>query len=209
MISPGLWLSSREQAYQALAQMQLEWDPGRLWQQADLEAMVTVGEGQGVVIQKDGNVSQVLESGTSVEAEYRTPMAYHAYLEPLAAVADVRSDRVDVWASTQAANRLRGAVADAVQLNEDEIIIHPVYLGGGFGRKVDERAAVEAARLSQAVGRPVQIAIESPRRFPKQFCASAHPPSSASKPGCKRKICRRSSTRLPAGRFHSHSCLGL
>ena len=165
----GVVAELREQAYQALAQMQLEWDPGRLWQQADLEAMVTVGEGQGVVIQKDGNVSQALESGTSVEAEYRTPMAYHAYLEPLAAVADVRSDRVDVWASTQAANRLRGAVADAVQLNEDEIIIHPVFLGGGFGRKVDERAAVEAARLSQAVGRPVQIAMNCPEDFRSSF----------------------------------------
>ena len=165
----GVVAESREQAYQALAQMQLEWDPGRLWQQEEIEAMVTVGEGQGVVIQKDGNVSQALERETFVEAEYRTPMAYHAYLEPLAAVADVRPDRVDVWASTQAANRLRGAVADAVQLNEDEIIIHPVYLGGGFGRKVDERAAVEAARLSQAVGRPVQIAMNRPEDFRSGF----------------------------------------
>ncbi len=165
----GVVAKSREQAYTALAQMQLEWDAGKLWQQEEIEAMVTVGKGQGVVIQKEGNLDQALESRTLIEAEYRTPMAYHAYLEPLAAVADVRADKVNVWASTQAANRLRGAVADAIGRKEEEIIIHPVYLGGGFGRKIDERAAVEAARLSQAAGRPVQVAMSRPEDFRSGF----------------------------------------
>jgi len=83
----GVVAASREQAYAALAQMELEWDAGRLWQQEEIEAMVTVGEGQGVVIQKEGSPNRALESGRIVEAEYRTPMAYHAYLEPMAAVA--------------------------------------------------------------------------------------------------------------------------
>jgi isoquinoline 1-oxidoreductase beta subunit len=165
----GVIAESREQAYRALEKMQLEWDAGRLWQQEEIDAMVTVGEGQGVVIQKEGNANQTLESGTLIEAEYRTPMAYHAYLEPLAAVADIRPDGVDVWASTQAANRLRGAVADAIQRKEEEISIRPVYLGGGFGRKIDELAAVEAARLSQAVSRPVQVAMNRPEDFRSGF----------------------------------------
>ena len=131
--------------------------------------MVTVGEGRGVVIQKEGNPEQALESGRLVEAEYRTPMAYHAYLEPLAAVADVRPEKVEVWASTQAANGMRGAVAEAIGRKEDEVTVHPVYLGGGFGRKIDERAAVEAARLSQAAGKPVQVAMNRPEDFRSGF----------------------------------------
>ena len=160
---------SREQAYQALAQMELEWDPGQLWQQEDIEAMVTVGNGKQVIIQKDGNVNQALESGNIVEAEYRTPMAVHAYLEPMAALADVRQDDVNVWASTQAANRLKGAVAATIQRDEEQVTIHPVYLGGGFGRKVDEIAAVEAARLSSAASRPVQVAMNRPEDFRSGF----------------------------------------
>ena len=160
---------SREQAYQALAQMELEWDPGQLWQQEEIEAMVTVGNGKQVIIQKDGNVNQALESGNIVEAEYRTPMALHAYLEPMAALADVRPDDVNVWASTQAANRLKGAVAAAIQRDEEQVTIHPVYLGGGFGRKVDEIAAVEAARLSSAASRPVQVAMNRPEDFRSGF----------------------------------------
>jgi isoquinoline 1-oxidoreductase beta subunit len=165
----GVVAESREQAYQALTNLELEWDPGRLWQQEEIEALVTVGEGRSVVIQKEGNVYQALASGTLIEAEYRTPMAYHAYMEPMAAVADVRSDGVEVWASTQAANRLRGAVADAIQRRQEEIVIHPVYLGGGFGRKIDELAAVEAARLSQAAERPVQVAMSRPEDFKSGF----------------------------------------
>lgn len=165
----GVVAASREQAYQALANLQLEWEPGKLWQQEEIEAMVTVGEGSSVVIQREGNVDQALKSGTLVEAEYRTPMAFHAYLEPMAAVADVRPDGVEIWASTQAASRLRGAVADAIQRQQDEIVVHPVYLGGGFGRKIDEGAAVEAARLSQAAGKPVQVAMSRPEDFSTGF----------------------------------------
>jgi isoquinoline 1-oxidoreductase beta subunit len=76
---------------------------------------------------------------------------------------------VEVWASTQSANRLRGAVAEAVQRKEEEVNIHPVYLGGGFGRKIDELAAVEAAHLSQATGRPVQVAFTRPEDFTTGF----------------------------------------
>ncbi len=165
----GVVAESREQAYRALNKMDLDWEPGRLWQQEEIEAMVTVGEGQGVVIQKEGNINQIQENRPWIEAEFRTPMAYHAYLEPLAAVADVRPNGVDVWASTQAANRLRGAVADAIQRKEEEISVRPVYLGGGFGRKIDELAAVEAARLSLAAGQPVQVAMNRPEDFRSSF----------------------------------------
>lgn len=165
----GVVAESREQAYRALNKMDLDWEPGRLWQQEEIEAMVTVGEGQGVVIQKEGNINQVQENGPWIEAEFRTPMAYHAYLEPLAAVADVRPDGADVWASTQAANRLRGAVSDAIQRKEEEISVRPVYLGGGFGRKIDELAAVEAARLSLVAGQPVQVAMNRPEDFRSGF----------------------------------------
>ena len=165
----GVVARSREQAYKALALMDLEWEEGRLWQQDEIDALVTVGRGQGVTIQKEGNVNQALSRGRLVEAIYRTPMAYHAYLEPLAAVVDVKAEKVDVWASTQAANRLRGAVSDAIGRREEEIIVHPVYLGGGFGRKIDELAAVEAARLSSAAGQPVQVAMSRAEDFRSGF----------------------------------------
>lgn len=165
----GIVAESREQAYQALSQMELEWDTGYPWQQEEIDDMVKVGKGKGVIIQREGNVDQALENGKVIEAEYSTPLAYHAYLEPLAALAEVTPEGVNVWASTQAPNRLRGAVAEATQRKEEEVTIYPVYLGGGFGRKIDELAAVEAARLSKAALRPVQVALNRPEDFRSGF----------------------------------------
>jgi len=157
----GVVAESRVQAYQALDRLELQWDDGKLWQQAEIDALVTVGNGEGVVIQQEGDVAAALRGGATapLEAEYRSPMAYHAYLEPLAAAADVRADQVQVWASTQSAVRLRGKIAAQLKRDEKAVFVTPVYLGGGLGRKIDETAAVDAARLSAAVGRPVHVGL--------------------------------------------------
>jgi len=161
----GVVAESRLQAQQALDKLDLEWELGHTWQQSDIEALTTVGQGEGVMIQKEGDPEEALQEGTIIEAEYRTPMAYHAYLEPLAAAADVRPDGVTIYASTQAAVRLRGKVAEALNRKESEIIVQPVYLGGGLGRKIDELVAVDAARLSQAAGKPVHVGLTRPEDF--------------------------------------------
>ncbi|MFN2153243.1 MAG: xanthine dehydrogenase family protein molybdopterin-binding subunit, partial [Anaerolineales bacterium] len=160
---------TREQAYSAVNAMDLEWETEKNWQQADIEALVTVGQGKGVVIQKEGNPERVLKESTLIEAEYRTPMAFHAHLEPQTATADVKPDRVDVWASTQFPVRLREFIAKAIDRKEEQVFVTPTYLGGGFGRKIGTEAATEAARLSAAAGRPVHIGWNRPEDFLNGF----------------------------------------
>ncbi|MDX1437029.1 MAG: molybdopterin cofactor-binding domain-containing protein, partial [Anaerolineales bacterium] len=165
----GVVAKSRREAYQALNALELAWEPGKRWQQEDIEALVTVGEGRGAVIQREGNTAPMLEIESAMEAEYHTPMAYHAHLEPLAAVADVRDDLVEIWAATQGPVRLKSAVAETLGRDEQEIVVHPMLLGGGFGRKIDESVAVEAARLSKAAGRPVQVGLNRTEDFRTGF----------------------------------------
>lgn len=153
----GVAAETRAQAYGAINALSLEWDTGKTWQQADIDAAVTVGQGDRVVIQKEGNPDSIFDQSTVVEAEYRTPMAFHAHLEPQVATVDVKADRVDVWASTQFAVRLREFIAKAINRKEEEVFVTPTYLGGGFGRKIGAEVAVEAARLSAAAGRPVHV----------------------------------------------------
>ena len=153
----GVVAERRDQAYAALAALEIEWEPGRAWQQAELEALVTVGRGNGVTIQNEGDAGAALKAGQPITAEYRTPFAYQAHREPQTAVADVRADGVTVYASTQSAVRVRGHVAKAIGRDEKDVVVQPAFLGGGFGHKVLTTAAVEAARLSVAAGRPVQI----------------------------------------------------
>jgi isoquinoline 1-oxidoreductase subunit beta len=153
----GVAAETRDQAYSTLNAMDLEWEIEKTWQQADLDALVTVGQGKGVVIQKEGDPNGNLEGELVIEAEYRTPMAFHAHLEPQAATVDVKPDRVDVWAATQFPVRMREFIAKAIDRKEEEVFVTPTYLGGGFGRKIGTEAATEAARLSAAADRPVHI----------------------------------------------------
>ncbi|HEU4324693.1 MAG TPA: molybdopterin cofactor-binding domain-containing protein [Roseiflexaceae bacterium] len=152
----GVAAESRAQAYAALAQLDLEWERGREWQQSDIEALITVGQGTGVVIQSEGDAERAL-ANPSLEAEYRTPLAAHAHLEAQAALVDVQPDRVRVWASTQFPDMVRSTVAKELGRRVEEVEVTPTFLGGGFGRKSGLEPAVEAARLSKAAGRPVHI----------------------------------------------------
>jgi isoquinoline 1-oxidoreductase beta subunit len=165
----GVAAETREQAYSAVNVLDLEWETEKTWQQADIEALVTVGQGKGVVIQKEGDPDRYFEGAHLIEAEYRTPMAFHAHFEPQTATASVNPDRVDIWASTQFPVRLREFVAQAIDRPEEEIFVTPTYLGGGFGRKIATDAAVEAARLSAAVGHPVHIGWNRPEDFRHGF----------------------------------------
>lgn len=165
----GVVAESREEAYAALGAMELEWDPGHLWQQAEIDNLVAVGTGGGVVVQDEGNAPARLRAGTLIERQYRVPMAYHAHFEPQTAVADVQADAVQVWTSTQVAVLARGDVAEALQRDEESVVIHQTYLGAGLGHKVETKAAVEAARLSQAVGRPVHVVWSRPEDFRNSF----------------------------------------
>lgn len=165
----GVVAESREQAYAALAALDLEWDAGHLWQQAEVEQAVTAGGAGGVTIQREGAVRGRLRGSAAVEAEYRVPMAYHAHFEPLTAVADVKSDGSQIYTSTQAAVSVRGDVAEALGLKPEAVVVHQAYLGAGLGHKVETRAAVEAARLSQAAGRPVHVVWSRPEDFQNSF----------------------------------------
>jgi isoquinoline 1-oxidoreductase beta subunit len=153
----GVVADTRPQAQAAALQLETEWEPGPLWQQAELEAIVTVGNGSAVTIQSEGDAPGSLRGETTLRAEYRTPFAVHAHLEAQAALADVQADKVRVWCSTQAQSSVQSAVAKALGVEEAVVEVIPTYVGGGFGRKVGDEVAIEAAKLSQAAGVPVHV----------------------------------------------------
>ena len=165
----GVVAESREQAYAALDALDVEWDAGHLWQQAEVEQAVTAGGAGGVVIQQEGTVRGRLRGSAAVEAEYRVPMAYHAHFEPLTAVADVGAGAARIYTSTQAAVSVRGDVAAALGLKPESVVVSQPYLGAGLGHKVETKAAVEAARLSQAAGRPVHLVWSRAEDFRNSF----------------------------------------
>lgn len=165
----GVVAKTRDQARAARDVMEVTWNKGRLWQQSDLEELVTVGGPRGVNIQRKGRARSVLAESTTLSAEYRTGLVAHASLETQAALAIVQGRSARVWTSTQAENMAAAQVAKALGIKAHEVEVIPTYLGGGFGRKAGSNnvssAAAEAARLARAAGAPVHVGWDRGEEF--------------------------------------------
>jgi nicotinate dehydrogenase subunit B len=97
-------------------------------------------------------------SARTFDVTYRHPYVAHAPMEPHAALAEVKDGKATVWASTQSPFGLQPQIARALGLRTEDVRVITPYVGGGFGGKSAGSQAVEAARLAQAAGHPVQVA---------------------------------------------------
>jgi len=106
-----------------------------------------------------GDVGTARASAARVfEATYQKGYVAHAALEPHAAVAEIKEGKATVWASTQTPFPTRDRIATSLGLDPARVRVITPFLGGGFGGKSADGQAIEAARLAQITGRPVQVA---------------------------------------------------
>ena len=153
----GVVANSYTEAERAKSAIEVSWDTERTWQQADIEEMIKVGQGEPVQIQKQGSPDNILKDEEGViTAEFKSPIGAHAQIEPNGAVAYVTDSEATVMISTQVVKITRDEVAERLGLDPEKVNIIPTYLGGGFGRRLHTPNAMQAALLSRAVGRPVK-----------------------------------------------------
>jgi nicotinate dehydrogenase subunit B len=92
-----------------------------------------------------------------LDDSYYNPYVAHAAMETHTALAKIEEKKVTVWASTQNPFGARDEIARALDLPATSVRVITPFVGGGFGGKSFNLQAVEAARLAQATGRPVQV----------------------------------------------------
>jgi len=81
----------------------------------------------------------------------------HAPLEPRAAVAEWNRDKLTVWTGTQRPFGVRDELAEAFRMAANKVRVIMPDMGSGYGGKHTGECAIEAARLSKAVGKPVKV----------------------------------------------------
>lgn len=106
---------------------------------------------------EQGDADSVLGGQGVISATYSVPMLAHASMETLTATARFGTDGLEIWVPTQAPPMTRAAVAKAVGIDEALVTIYPTLVGGGFGRKAEVEAAVEAAIIADKIRKPVQL----------------------------------------------------
>lgn len=80
------------------------------------------------------------EAAKTVEATYRVPYLAHACMEPMNCTVWIKSDgTAEAWGGVQDPLGTRARIADVAGLSFDDVTLHPMLLGGGFGRRIPVR----------------------------------------------------------------------
>ena len=110
------------------------------------------------VRRKNGDVAAAFASAAKiVKAEYQSPFVVHSPMEPMNFFADVRPDGVELVGPTQTPGSARSQVSKLLNVPEDKITVQLTRLGGGFGRRLRNDYALEAAELSSIIKKPVKL----------------------------------------------------
>lgn len=149
-----------EVASRAAQQVKVEWDEPA--SKSDTESVfkylvdnITDGE----VSEEGGDISAGrAECETLVELEYHDGYKAHASIETHTATCYFEGDKLTMWASSQTPFGTREELAEALQMPKEKVHLKQNFIGGGFGGKIYNQQAIEAAKIAKLCGKPVQLA---------------------------------------------------
>jgi len=105
-----------------------------------------------------GSIADGLKAADrQLRATYTIAYIAHAPMEPRAAVAEWNEGKLTVWTGTQRPFGVRTELARAFGIPEDHVRVLVPDMGSGYGGKHTGEAAIEAARLAKAAGKPVKL----------------------------------------------------
>ncbi len=143
-----------------------ETSPARAFDsEADLAAYAAAAQDlaqTGAVWSAKGDApAAIAGSDRQIERVYLSDYAYHAQIEPMAAVAAVDADGkgAEVWAGTQSQTLTTLTVTKVLETTPDRVRLNMMTMGGGFGRRTAlmQEYVRDALLASRATGRPVKV----------------------------------------------------
>src|SRR5215203_2157861 len=125
------------------------------------------------------------EADEIFEATYQTSMMHQAYLEPHSCLVNIDdAGRIHVWATNKSPYSLRTHVAQALDIDEANVVIEHTRIGGEFGGKGAVMDIPVAYHLARLTGSPIRIVMTYTEEF--QAGNPRHPSVIKFKTGVKR-----------------------
>src|SRR5262249_38578807 len=105
-----------------------------------------------------GSVEEGLAAAARrLDATYNVAYIAHAPLEPRAAVAQWADGKLTMWTGTQRPFANRDELASIFHIPESSVRVIVPDTSSAYGGKHTSDAAIEAARLARASGKPVKV----------------------------------------------------
>jgi isoquinoline 1-oxidoreductase len=153
--APDTW-----SAEQALAMLKAQWKVPPQTSDRELFQYLksNADKGEREAPRTAGSIAQAFAAAeVKLSQTYNVRYIQHAPLEPRAAVAEWQGDKLTVWTGTQRPFAVRDELAEAFRIPSQNVHVMMPDMGSGYGGKHSGEAAIEAARLAKAAGKPVKI----------------------------------------------------
>jgi isoquinoline 1-oxidoreductase subunit beta len=148
-------------AMQARKKLKVEWNEPAVIRESSAtlrQKMIDLASKPALLIRNDGNFEQAhAAAAKTFSASYEVPFLAHATMEPVNCTAHVHDGQCEIWAPTQIPEAAAASVAQALGIPITRMQVHVTYIGGGFGRRLIQDYAVEAALISRAAKAPVKV----------------------------------------------------
>jgi isoquinoline 1-oxidoreductase subunit beta len=161
---PGVAIIARDtwSAFQAKNKLKVEWDLSEASMDSTSQFSARARKtAPHFPAKPDDNVGDVDKSfanaAKTVEAFYDYPFAAHVPLEPMNTTAHWHDGVMEMWVPTQQPDRGLPMVAKAAGVTPEKIVMHQTRVGGGFGRRLVNDYACEAAAIARKVNAPVKL----------------------------------------------------
>jgi isoquinoline 1-oxidoreductase subunit beta len=117
-----------------------------------------------------GDAKKALASApTKIEAEFITPLASHQPIEPMNAVAYIDNGTLHLYSGSQLQIAHQPIMAAVMGMKPEQVLLHQVYVGGGFGRRLEADAMIPTALAAKQLGRPVKLIYTRDEEFRNDF----------------------------------------
>ncbi|NYF97724.1 molybdopterin cofactor-binding domain-containing protein [Janibacter cremeus] len=140
------------QCIDAVIEMDVEWEGGKLAGEDDASVLANLKNAELPMA-----VPKVPLLAKQVDAEFTFRFRSNSSLEPNCAIADVRSGSARIWGSMKSPVVAQEEIAAELGLPISSVNVEVTQGGGSFGRKLFHDAALEASRISKAMGKPVKL----------------------------------------------------
>lgn len=108
-----------------------------------------------------GNLENGLNQSTeTLEETYETPIEHHHPMEPHATISVFKGEKLIVYESSQMVTQTQAGIANTFNIPKENIRVISLYVGGGFGSKLQPREHVMLTVMAaKMLNLPVKIAI--------------------------------------------------
>jgi isoquinoline 1-oxidoreductase len=147
-------------AQRAMSEIQSKWNvPEQPFNKGIFEYLKDNPDGREEGPQQvSGSVAEAFaKAGLKLEAQYTFEYIAHSPLEPRAAVAEWNDGKLTVWTGTQRPFGVRDELMQTFKLSSAQVRVIQPDMGSGYGGKHTGEAAIEAARMAKAAGRPIKV----------------------------------------------------